>query len=361
MAKQRTANRLLRWLIATAGIVGWNVGLCSEELPLGSHESLASFQEIGIDEECRDLFLREGPNGWRFIRDNLRGYEVDVSHTEQWLDGSQRHEDASAWRLTVPSMAESQNALVSEQHSLKVTARNKRYAFQVLRDAVDKPYVVSHVKPSLMRDDPNGIGPLRYTDTLLQTGCSIWWVPCQSILDHLGVGGFEMTHAQFVRDADGGRRAQIMFRYRGETGAMPACHTNAVYWGVFAPEDHWLVIRSGVSDVSSGAERLRIRVNATYQSWRGKSLFPKEIVLAYESRPDGRIVEVRRTSFGIPENSTSVGEEQFYLPHYGISEAAVPTFVDRGRGYRIALNAIAVILLLIAVLFWRYGRRVATR
>ena len=127
-----------------------------------------------------------------------------------------------------------------------------------------------------------------------------------------------------------------MFRYRGETGAMPACHTNAVYWGVFAPEDHWLVIRSGVSDVSSGAERLRIRVNATYQSWRGKSLFPKEIVLAYESRPDGRIVEVRRTSFGIPENSTSVGEEQFYLPHYGISEAAVPTFVDRGRGYRIA-------------------------
>lgn len=73
ITEQRTANRFLRSLLGAIVLVGWCTGLRSEELPLGSHETLVSFPEVGIDEECREQFLKEGPNGWKFIRDNLRG------------------------------------------------------------------------------------------------------------------------------------------------------------------------------------------------------------------------------------------------------------------------------------------------
>jgi hypothetical protein len=78
--------------------------------------------------------------------------------------------------------------------------------------------------------------------------------------------------------------------------------------------------------------------------------------LAYEDLSSKEIVEIRKIEFQQPtplEHET----EEFYLPHYGISEAVLQSFQNTGVGWRITLNALAIVVLVAAILVTRYIRQ----
>lgn len=332
-------------------VMGLNV--VGEDLKAGSRAALTGFQIQGIDRKCQQWFLTDAPEGWRKLNDQLKGFQVELAYNQQWENGvkqSQRND----WTLSVTSS--DAKMLVLDKSALSVTGANERYSFQVRRPSQTSPYMVSKIQSWVPKQEQPLLGALRHTDGILEYARSIWWVPCEYILSNIGDKGFQIIGAHFARDSSGPRTAQIAFRYNGEMRTAPYCQPGATYWAEFLPEQNWAVIRSGVADIINGDEQLRIRVTSSYQDWFGGSGFPKEIVLAYENMSDNRIVEVRRARFGQPQ-PIAFSADAFYLPHYGISEASVQPLVGSRISWRIAINVIAIFLLLTAILIQWYIRR----
>ncbi len=323
------------------------------DLRLGSHADLSGFPSGEVDKTCWERFLKEAPEAWAALERQLRGYQVDVIYDQQWAIGSDVRKQIDQWNVRVGSDVD--QMLVLEKPSLNVAGMNENYAFRLNRTSKNHQYMLDKLQVSLSGAPPQIGSLLAYRD-FINYAHSIWWVPCQLILDNLRDDGFEVILARFATDTAGHTVAQIAFRYQGELRERPRCEPGATYWAEFSPEQKWTVVRSGVSFVKGGNSKLRIRVTSSYQDWFGGTCFPEKTVLAYEDLSSKEIVEIRKIEFQQPAPLEHMTDE-FYLPHYGISEAVLQSLQDTGARWRITLNAVAILVLVAAILVTRYIRQ----
>jgi hypothetical protein len=326
------------------------------DLAVGSRADLAGFKLDGIDSECVQSFLADAPSAWQTLDKQLRGFQVDLEFHQQWKIDSRTVQEAYDWTLCIDPGGS--NILVLDNSSLAVTAANENYSFALRRASKDRPYMLSKVAPWSSSSDRPLFGALGYNRReFLNYEHSIWWVPCEHIIANMGPTGFEIVSAQYSDGPKGEKLAQIAFRYNGVPLTQPYfCQPETVYWAEYLPERHWAVARSGVSDLKDSGLRMRIRVDSTYQDWFGGDIFPRDIVLAYENLLDGRIFEVRHTSFG-PPHPLEHSADEFYLPHYGISEAVLKTGSDSTFWWRTGLTFIAIIVLFVAIWLRSFAER----
>lgn len=345
-------ERLKLCLVALTGLWFW-ADRADAEIRVGNRLALEEVPVSRVDTNCRDDFLELAPKGWQSISQFLQGFEVEVTHIEEWEDRFQSvRRQRSDWIACKPT--DSSLLLVSEQATHEVAVANERYSFQVRRNTENDAFALMKVEAWPRGGKQPLVGPLDSIHELFNRSTSIWWVPCEYIVANLGDAGFEIVSVSYVKTSPECQVARIAFRYHGEPRNSPPCIPGAIYWGEFCPEKHWAVVRGGVVGLLNGNEQLKILVETSYQDWLEEACFPRTTIMAYEDITKMRIVEVKNTTFGRPFAEMR-SREQFYLPYYGISEAIAFSPGTLGTHWRLILNILAIAALLIAIFLRKYG------
>ncbi|RIK80218.1 MAG: hypothetical protein DCC67_09635 [Planctomycetota bacterium] len=302
-----------------------------------------------LDPQCAERFLAEAPPALRKLNSELRGLEMRIHHRTSSTDspGNPVERDERTWLLAVSEEAD--RKLAVDHDGIKYGVANERYSFEVSRANPEAPFVLVECEPWEQGTKQPMSGALTVCTTDLRSVVRIWWWPFSDIFDN---DEFQLIAASCERGLEGKEAVTVAYRYQGpaKTGLTP----NAIYWATLSPADSWAVIQSGVEKLSTQAETLRIRVTNELQRF-GDIPVPRRHVLEYADMKSNRIVEVKVTEFGSPQPCRRPAEE-FFLPHYGISESSVEILTPN-RGLRIALVVIGVVGLAAAVmLFRKFGR-----
>jgi hypothetical protein len=323
-----------------------HTGVCDGKV--GDRAVLDGFAPRTIEPACQERFLKEAPPAWQALQDRLVGFEVAVEH--QSLSET-RPADKEELTFCVLSQ-KSRKLVLTGKDASEIGAANERYTFAVNRLAgtsyLDECEVwrENSVQPLAM--------PVRMCNGFLESMWSIWWVPLDAIVEN---SAFKLVGAQFAAGENGQEIVKVAYRYEGPRIVKPPCQPNAVYWAELSPAQSWVVLRSGVTNMSDeGGIALRIRVTSRYQDWFGGGPFPAESVLEYEESKRNIITDVQETRFGEPRKCERP-EAEVFLPFYGISESVVPG-LSGGSHWR--LGAI-VASFICAILGWMLYKRSSSR
>lgn len=229
-------------------------------------------------------------------------------------------------------------------------AANSEYHFQVAWDgATEAPAQSVPVQLLGCANIPAGDGnaPIPLLGAIrnsLEAGIRVIHVPIAEVL--ASRPGFRLESVTST-GTDEARRIRVEFVC--EQAAQRGDRDGATYWAEVSPHNSWMIDRCGIRSPTGPVE---INECLAFQEYKGIPV-PKLVRFEVEwAGPDGGI-EIQEYEWGSPQRFSRPVDE-FFLPHYGISEAVLETMVPERHVWWYVVNG-AVVLLLVG--WWLYRAR----
>lgn len=328
---------------------------------VGDRAELSDLAPKNLDPIVRDRFLKEARSAQANLQASTRNLQVRVHQLDTLRTRNKTRSIDRQWLVCVGD--DPSKVLVFQEGKKKsISAANGRYSFQVHQASADVPYQLDKgvaTEPGSY-DNPLASLGLQTSFGLLESAARIWWVPLEYILNN---SGFKLIAAE-SHDAETGQEVvKIAYRYEGKPIPHPGCYPGAIYWAELLPSRSWIVLRSGVINLTGDEGRVaNIRTSLKYQTGLNGDPFPAEFVLEVADAKTNELFDVRTTRLEQPVALTRPDDE-FYLPHYGISEATVPEIHAQWLSIRATLimgGMVGILLALAIFLVARRARRVAS-
>lgn len=303
-----------------------------------------------IDATSKEWFFREAAQAWRARREQLRGIEFDLTYVDRRPDDTESHPEEI--RSTYCILADGVSRRLDRGKSIDVT--NNRYSFKVRVSDPGTTYSLAEVD-RWQRGAPQPLaGWLDIAELNIAMPSNIWWMPIEGIVAN---DDFRLTGVDRGVDDAGEETVRIVYRYTGEASESDLnLQPDGVYWAELLPSRLWSVLRSGLitsmTRYSLEKDPFEARVTTRYQDWRGVPL-PEEIRIETVNLKTNAVVRLQEHRFGPPMACTRPSEE-FFLPHYGLSEASIPPIESGPSDVRLWLVPVGMVLLMLA---WMAHRR----
>lgn len=297
-----------------------------------------------IDATCRERFLKEAAPAWKVVRERSRGIELELTYVDH--HPNDRKHDPEPLTSTYCSLSDGVSRRLDRGTSVDVT--NSRYSFKVRMPEPDTPYSLAEVN-RWRRGDPQPMaGWLDVAEQNLSMGSNIWWTPMDKVLAN---EGFEMTGAEYGTSETGEEVVKIVYRYNGKASDVdPDLQPDGVFWAELLPSRFWMIERSGVISSMTAYTHysipFRCRVTTRFQEWNGVPV-PREVRIESVDQRSDTLVRLQENRFGTPRECTRPTEE-FFLPHYGLSEESIPPIESGPSGAQRWLIPAGVVLLILA-------------
>jgi hypothetical protein len=318
--------------------------------------------EQGLDQECIHLLRSQATRSWSEADEQYK--DVDVSFKMVWLkykgsiDSAEVYHERERRFVSAPGNKLRLMQSLAADGKFSSQVMNDKYAFAVQRKSTESPFSLSELtKQSFQRTDPDNTQVIWLTvsEMFCRAGFEVFGVPLASIVEDRSK--FQLQQAYLMASTKGagtaaadGRLIHIEGKYLGPAGNNR--WQNGIYWADVMAESPFFAVRSGVRPASQVLESMWIE----YQH-SDIGLFPKVVTRTVGSETEGNM---QKYTFEAPARCT-LAEEDFYLPHYGISEAVLQTFTTSPyRRWIITINVLAFVI--IGVIMWlRRGRGVRQR
>ncbi len=234
---------------------------------------------------------------------------------------------------------------------------NPKYRFFISQLARDGPWIVNSAKAdtesAIWDADPFEAQCRAY----IEAGYAIEGVSVESLL---ATEQFHLERVGEVADARDGHRVVEVVAVpvaAVPVGGVPAEHlARGTYRAIIDPSKQWAVV-SGSTNYSQGVKRAEVSLTVNSQLTVNGAAFPKRLDRETRYFVGSKLQDVSRdvVQYSAP-SKPALRDEEFYLEHYGLTDAILsptrPWFI-------IALNAVAAIAL--CLLFLLRRRRHASR
>lgn len=290
---------------------------------------------------------------WRHCQERLNGHEVIVTKSDHttWLDKAGKQKE---WKrrystrfvkrddslLMVDLVDDRPNPL-----SILRSVKNERYSFELSRDNRDKSFGLTE----LSTNKEQVLSYLGIHTDLVFSGTISYAMPLSEYFTHSFI---RMTECSERVDAVDGPLVVMSFEIQDVPSTFRLVTNGELHTLELMPEKDWQLRRATIIG-PKGADDHKVQVDIQYELSSTLGWIPRRHVLV---RGNDESRDVITTDISVPVLTTTKAEE-FYLPHYGISESIVET-PAWGRGTRILMFAGGAALLVGAfVMFRRLDRR----
>jgi hypothetical protein len=309
-----------------------------------------------IDTDCRERFLKEAPAAWKTLRERLNGIELDLTYADH--HPTETGPDPEPLKSTYCILKDGVSRRLDRGQSIDVT--NSRYSFKLKVSESASSYSLAEVEPWHRNVPQPLVGWLDVAEQNLSMGSNIWWMPIEKVLVN---DDFKMTGAAYGLNKAGEDVVRIVYRYTGVASDVdPNLQPDGVYWSELLPKRFWVVESSGLTSslkkVSLYSTPFRTRVTTRFQEWNGVPL-PEEVRIEAADLRTNVVLRVQRNRFGPPRECTR-SNKQFFLPHYGISEASIPQIESGLPDRRLGILAAGVVFLILAWVAYKRSKIMAT-
>jgi hypothetical protein len=301
-----------------------------------------------IDTALLDRLRAEGIPAWKQLAEAADGVEVECQEVskETYPDKATGQQTSREFRITWKLCWDpSHGRRLLEYHTAGTTAWscqvvNAGYRFKVIRTQEGGPYQLLSCGRLTAGDGfdtfDRGEG---WPAVVLHASTKVIGVPLSTLVSS---PEFRLSALRDLPGKGGaGRRVRVECEYLGPLG--PFRRAGGHYWVELSPEDRWSIQQGGIRQPAQGREETQ---EVTYRRSSAGIPFVKALKYTDLIRP-GRYRE-DRTAEVSPPVANSRPEEEFYLPHYGISESVVG-IQSPWQGPRLLLFAVGVVGLAAAV------------
>lgn len=277
-----------------------------------------------IEVKCQERFLNEAAPAWKTLGERLRGIELEHTYVDYGpTDTKEPYRDV--YSSTYCILKDGVSRRLGREQVIDVM--NSRYSFSVRR-AVDadalKPFTLKYCE-RWQQDAPQPqAGWIDAAELKLAMFSTIWWLPMERIFAD---ANFQMTGADTRVNDQGEEVVRIVYRYVADASNDYLLQPDGVYWAELRPRRFWVVVRSGItSSMTKHVDTdvpFRARMTIRYQEWDGVPL-PEEVRVEVVDVANSAVVRIQENRFG-PPRACSRPMEEFFLPHYGLSDDPLPS------------------------------------
>jgi len=277
-----------------------------------------------IDVKCQERFLNEAPPAWKTLGERLRGIELEHTYVD-YRPTDTKEPDREVYSSTYCILKDGVSRRLAREQVIDVM--NSRYSFSVRR-AVDadslKPFSLKYCERWRQDAPQPQAGWIDVAELKLAMFSTISWLPMEKILTD---ADFQMTGADTRVNDQGDEVVRIVYRYTADASNDFLLQPDGVYWAELRPRRFWVVVRSGITSSLTKHDDtdapFRERMTIRYQEWDGVPL-PEGVRVEVVDVANNAVVRIQENRFG-PPRACSRPVEEFFLPHYGLSDDPLPS------------------------------------